>query len=281
LRAFHEGLGETGFREGRDVLFEYRWAEGHVDRFPMLLSELIARAVNVITLPDSTAGSILAKRTISTTPVVFGISADPVQLGLVQSWSRPGGNLTGMVLANTELVPKRMELLHLLAPGAETVGLLVNPDTSGSADTKLGQDAARALGLQLRVLNVTNQGDIAPVVESFARDERRALLVGSDTLFYVHRELIASLAAQHALVAVYDRREYARAGGLISYGASLIGLHHRIGVYVGRILKGERPSDLPVMRPTRFELAINLQTAKALGLTIPPTLLARANEVIE
>jgi ABC-type uncharacterized transport system substrate-binding protein len=281
LRAFHEGLGETGFREGRDVLFEYRWAEGHVDRLPKLLSDLSARRVNVIVLPDSTAGAVAAKRMISTIPIVFGTSEDPVQRGLVDSWNRPGGNLTGMVLRNGELVPKRMELLHQLAPTAEIIGLLANPDSSGATDIRLGQDAARALGIELRVLNVTSQNEIAPAIESLAREERRALLVGSDTLFYVHREWIARLAAEHALIAIYDRREYVQAGGLISYGASLLAFHRRIGVYVGRILKGEKPGDLPVMLPTRFELAINLKTAKALGLTVPPRLLARADEVIE
>jgi putative tryptophan/tyrosine transport system substrate-binding protein len=281
LRAFHEGLGEIGFREGRDVSFEYRWAEGHVDRLPKLLSDLVARRVDLIALPDSIAGSTAAKRMFSTIPIVFGISADPVQLGLVNSWNRPGGNLTGMVLGNTELVPKRMELLHQLVPMVNTVGLLVNPDSSGAADTKLGQEAARNLGLELRILNVTNESDIPKAIERLAAEQRRALLVGSDTLFYVHRERIARLAVQHALVAIYDRREYVRAGGLISYGANLLAFHRQIGVYVGRILKGEKPADLPVMLPTKFEMAINLKTAKTLGLSVPQSMLVTADEVIE
>jgi ABC-type uncharacterized transport system substrate-binding protein len=281
LRAFHEGLGETGYREGRDVLFEYRWAEGHVDQLPRLLSDLVARRVDVITLPDSTAGAVAAKRMINTIPIVFGTSEDPVQRGLVHSWSRPGGNLTGIVLGNAELVPKRMELLHQLTPLAKTVGLLVNSDSSGATDIRFGQNAARALGLGLRILNVTNQSEIAPAIESFAQERQSALLVGSDTLFYVHREQITRLAAQHGLVAIYDRHEYVRAGGLISYGASLLAFHRQVGVYVGRILKGEKPTELPVMRPTIFEMAVNLKTAKALGLTLSPRLLARADEVIE
>ena len=281
LRAFHEGLGEIGFQESRDVLLEYRWAEGHVDRLPALLSELVAQRVDLIALPDSIAGSIAAKRMISAVPIVFGISADPVQLGLVESWNRPGGNITGLVLGNTELVPKRMDLLHQLAPTAKTVGLLVNPDTSGAADTKLGQNAARDLGLELRIMSVTNESDIAKTIESFAVEKRRVLLVGSDTLFYIHRERIAKLAAQYAVITIYDRREYVRAGGLISYGASLLALHRQIGVYVGRILKGKKPADLPVMMPTKFEMAINLKTAKTLELTIPYSILATADEVIE
>ena len=281
LRAFHEGLAETGFREGREVLFEYRWAEGHIDRLPTLLSDLVASRVDLIVLPDSTAGSIAAKRMIPTIPIVFGTSADPVQSGLVDSWNRPGGNLTGMVLSNTELVPKRMELLHQLVPAAKTVGLLVNPDSSGAADIKVGQKAARDLGLELRILNVTSDNDIPKAIAKLAEEDVRPLLVGSDTLFYVHRERIAKLAAQQKLVAVYDRREYVQVGGLISYGASLLGFHRQIGVYAGRILKDEKPADLPVMMPMKFEMAINLKTAKALGVTIPQSVLATADEVIE
>jgi putative ABC transport system substrate-binding protein len=182
---------------------------------------------------------------------------------------------------NTELVPKRMDLLHQLAPTAKTVGLLVNPDTSGPADIKLGQNAARDLGLELRIISVTSESDIAKAIESFAVEKQRVLLVGSDTLFYIHREQIAKLAAQYAVITIYDRREYVRAGGLISYGASLLALHRQIGVYVGRILKGEKSADLPVMMPTKFELAINLKTAKALELTVPYSILATADEVIE
>jgi len=281
LRAFHEGLGEIGFQQSRDVLLEYRWAEGHVDRLPALLSELVAQRVDLVAVPDSIAGSIAAKRMISTVPIVFGVSADPVELGLVESWNRPGGNITGLVLGNTELVPKRMDLLHQLAPMAKTVGLLVNPDTSGPADIKVGQNAARDLGLELHIMSVTNESDISKTIESFAVEKRRVLLVGSDTLFYVHRERIAKLAAQYALITIYDRREYVQAGGLISYGASLLALHRQIGVYVGRILKGEKPADMPVMMPTKFEMTINLKTAKTLELTIPPSILATADEVIE
>jgi putative ABC transport system substrate-binding protein len=281
LRAFHEGFGETGFREGRETSFEYRWAEGHVDRFPTLLSDLVARRAEVIALPDSTAAAVVAKRMITTIPIVFGLSVDPIQLGLVASWSQPGGNLTGMVLGNSELVPKRMEFLHQLAPQARTVGLLVNPDTSGAADMRVGQSAARALGLELRILDATDQNGIATAVESLAREQRPALLVGSDTLFYVHREWLAGLAARHALVAIYDRREYVQAAGLISYGANLLAFHRQMGVQVGRILKGEKPANLPVMLPTKFEMAVNLDAARKLNLSLPASFLALADEVIE
>jgi ABC-type uncharacterized transport system substrate-binding protein len=281
LHAFYEGLGETGFREGRSVSFEYRWAEGHVDRLPELLSDLVNRRVDVIALPDSTAGSVFAKRMIQTIPVVFGMSGDPIKLGLVESWNRPGGNLTGIVLGNTELVAKRMDLLHQLVPAAKIVGLLVNNDNSGAADVRFGQIAAQALGLGLHVLNATSQDEIGTAIANFAHEEGRALLVGSDTLFYIHREWMARLIAQHALIAVYDRREYVQAGGLISYGANLLAFHRQIGTYVGRVLRGEKPADLPVSLPTKFEMAINLKIAQALGLAFPQSVLATADEVLE
>jgi putative ABC transport system substrate-binding protein len=281
LRTFHEGLNEAGFVEGGNVAIEYRWAENHYDAIPGFLAELIARRVAVIALPDSTPGAIAAKGMTSTIPVVFGISGDPVQLGLVNSWNRPGGNVTGMVLGNAEIVPKRIALIRELVPTVTTVGLLVNPASSAASDIKFGQEAARKLGLQLYILNATTESEIATTIGNLARRERRALVVGSDTLFFVHRGRVAALAAQHALPAIYDRREYAQVGGLISYGASILAFHRRVGMYVGRVLKGDRPADLPVMLPEKFELAINLKTAKALSLSVPPTLLAVADEVIE
>ena len=280
LRTFHEGLNEAGFVEGRNVTIEYRWAENHYDAIPDLLAELIARRVVVIALPDSTSGAIAAKSMTSTIPIVFGISGDPVQLGLVNSWNRPGGNVTGMVLGNAEIVPKRMELIRELVPAVTTVGLLVNPASSGAGDVKFGEQAARKLNLNLYILNATTESEIATTIGIFARQERRSLVVGSDTLFFVNRARVAALAAEHALPAIYDRSEYAHAGGLISYGASVIAFHRRVGMYVGRVLKGEKPADLPVQRPTRFVLTINLKTAKALGLTVPQLLLSRADEVI-
>ena len=280
LRTFHEGLKEEGFVEGRNVAIEYRWAENHYDAIPRFLDELIARGVKVITLPDSTAGAIAAKGMTNTIPIVFGISGDPVQLGIVNSWNRPGGNITGMVLGNAQVVPKRMELIRELASVA-TVGLLVNPASDAPSDIRYGQEAAQKLGLQLQILNVTTESEIAAAVGGLIGRERAALVVGSSTLFYVHREQIAALAAQHALPAIYDRREYVQVGGLISYGASLLAFHRRVGMYVGRVLKGEKPADLPVQLPSKYELVINLKTAKALGLTISPRFLSRADEVIE
>ena len=283
LRTFHEGLNETGFVEGRNVAIEYRWAENHYDAIPGFLAELIARRVTVIALPDSTLGAIAAKSMTSTIPIVFGISGDPVQLGLVNSWNRPGGNVTGMVLGNAEVLPKRMALIRELMPAVTNVGLLVNLATPASAasDIRFGQEAAQKLGLQLHILNATTESEIATAIGNLARRERRALVVGSETFFFVHREQVVALAAQHALPAIYDRREYARVGGLVSYGASLLAFHRRVGVYVGRVLKGDKPADLPVVLPENFELAINLKTAKALGITVPPTLLISADEVIE
>ena len=281
LRTFHEGLDEAGFVEGRNVAIEYRWAENHYDAIPGFLAELIARRVAVIALPDSTPGAIAAKGMTSTIPVVFGISGDPVQLGLVNSWNRPGGNVTGMVLGNAEIVPKRMALIRELVPALTTLGLLVNPTSSAAGDIKFGQEAAPKLGLQLHILNATTESEIATTIGNLARGERRALVVGSDTLFFVHRERVAALAAQHALPAIYDRREYAQVGGLISYGASILAFHRRVGMYVGRVLKGDKPADLPVMLPEKFDLVINLKTAKALGLSVPPTLLALVDEMID
>jgi putative ABC transport system substrate-binding protein len=281
LRTFREGLLEAGFVEGRNVAIEYRWAENHYDAIPGLLAELIARRVTVIAVPDSTPGAIAAKGMTSTIPVVFGISGDPVQLGIVNSWNRPGGNVTGMVLRNAEIVPKRMAFIRELVPAVTTVGLLVNPASSAVSDIKFGQEAAPKLGLQLYILNASTESEIATTIGDLTRHERSALVVGSDTLFFVHREQVTALAAQHALPAIYDRREYAQVGGLISYGASILAFHRRVGMYVGRILKGEKPADLPVMLPEKFDLAINLKTAKSLGLSVPPTLRALADEMIE
>ncbi len=281
LRSFHAGLVESEFEDGRNVALEYRWAENHPERLPALLSDLVAQRVDVIVLPDSTAGAIAAKKLISTIPIVFGIAGGPVELGLVESWNRPGGNLTGIVLGNAELVPRRMELLHQLAPMADTIGLLINPKSSGEFDRKFGEDAARTLGLRLHILNASSKDDITTAIGELAKEARSALLVGSDTLFYTQREWITGLANKHALVTIYDRREYVQVGGLISYGASLLAFHRQLGVYVGRILKGEKPADLPVTLPTKFDLAVNVKTAKRLGVAIPVSMLATADEVIE
>jgi putative tryptophan/tyrosine transport system substrate-binding protein len=244
---------------------------------------VIGRRVAVIAMAGSTPGAVAAKSMNSPIPVVFSVAGDPVQLGLVASLNRPGGNLTGMTVWNAPVVPKRMELLREVVPSASNIGLLTNPTTSPVTEdeTRYAQVAASTLGLQLHLLTVSTESEFDSALGTLARRGRSALLVGSDVLYFVRREQLAALAAQHALPAIYDRREFAVAGGLMSYGSSILDVHRHVGIYVGRILKGENPADLPVMLPTRFTFVVNVKTAKALGLEIPPTLLARADEVIE
>ena len=283
LSAFQQGLKEAGYVEGRNVAIQYRWADNHYDRIPGFLAELIGRRVAVIAMAGSTPGVVAAKSMNSPIPVVFSVAGDPVQLGLVASLNRPGGNLTGMTVWNAPVVPKRMELLRELVPSASNIGLLTNPTSSPVTEdeTRYAQEAARTLGLQLHVLTVSTESEIDAALGTLARRGRSALLVGSDVLYFVRREQLAALAAQHALPAIYDRREFAVAGGLMSYGSSILDVHRHVGIYVGRILKGENPADLPVMLPTRFTFVVNLKAAKALGLDVPPSLLATADEVIE
>jgi putative tryptophan/tyrosine transport system substrate-binding protein len=283
LGAFQQGLNEAGYIEGRNVAIEYRWADNQYDRIPGFITELIGRRVAVIAMAGSTPGAIAAKSMNSPVPVVFSVAGDPVQLGLVASLNRPGGNFTGMTVWNAPVVPKRMEFLHELVPTAITVGLLTNPTSSSVTEdeTKYAQTAAGTLGLQLHLLNASSESEIAAALGKLARRGRSALLVGSDVLYFVRREQVAALAAQHALPAMYDRREFAVAGGLMSYGSSILDVHRWVGIYVGRILKGEKPADLPVMLPTKYELVINLKTAKVLGVKISDNLLSLADEVIE
>jgi putative ABC transport system substrate-binding protein len=283
LSAFQQGLKEAGYVEGRNIAIQYRWADNHYDRIPGFLAELTGRRVAVIAMAGSTPGAVAAKNMNSPVPVVFSIAGDPVQLGLVASLNRPGGNRTGMTVWNAPVVPKRMELLHELVPTASNIGLLTNPTSSPVTEdeTRYAQEAARALGLRLHVLNASTESEIDAALGTLARRGRSALLVGSDVLYFVRREQLAALAAQHSLPAIYDRREFAVAGGLMSYGSSILDVHRHVGIYVGRILKGENPADLPVMLPTRFTFVINLKIAKALGLDIPPSLLSVADEVIE
>jgi ABC-type uncharacterized transport system substrate-binding protein len=234
-------------------------------------------------MAGSTSGAFAAKAATATIPIVFSIAGDPVQLGLVASLNRPGGNLTGITLWNAELVPKRLELLHELIPTATNIALLVNPTSPIVAESEAtyAQAASRTLGLQLQILNASTKSEIDTALASLAQRGTTALLVGADTVFFENREHIAALAMHHSIPAIYDRREYAMAGGLMSYGGSILDVHRQVGIYVGRILNGEKPTDLPVMRPTKYRLDINLKTARALGLEFPPTLLARADEVIE
>ena len=279
--AFHQGLSETGYVEGQNVAIEYRWAEGRYDRLPALAADLVDRKVNVI----ATAGmplALAAKTATSTIPIVFIIGTDPVEVGLVASLARPGGNLTGIAIMATELMPKRFELLSELVPQAGMIALLVNP-SNASAEPQMRevQEAARAKGVQLSILKASTESEIATAFASLVQLQAGALVVGTDLFFYNRREQLVALASRHTVPAIYEFRDFAAAGGLISYGPSLTGTWRQVGVYVGRILKGAKPADLPVQQPTTFELVVNLVTAKALGLTVPPSILARAGEVIE
>jgi putative ABC transport system substrate-binding protein len=281
VAAFRQGLSDTGYVEGQTVAIEYRWAEGRYDRLPALTADLVGRKVDVIAA--TAAPSILAAKTAtSTIPIVFMSGPDPVAAGLVASLARPGGNLTGVSIMNTELNPKRLELLSELVPQAVVIALLVNPNNP-SAERMMSdvREAARTKGVQLHILKAGAEGEIDAAFETLVQLQAGALVVGTDPLFVSRREQLVALAARHAVPAIYEFREFAAAGGLISYGANLTGVFRQVGVYAGRVLKGTQPDDLPVEQPTRFELVVNLNTAKSLGLTVPPSILARADEVIE
>jgi ABC-type uncharacterized transport system substrate-binding protein len=283
LRAFHEGLSEAGAVEGRNVAIEYRWAEGHNDRLPALTTDLVSRQVTVITLPGSTPAALAAKATTTTIPIVFGVAVDPIAVGLVASLARPGGNITGVTTLNLEVVPKRVELLHELIPTATVVALLVNPTSSTLAETTTrdARAAARTLGLEIHVLHASAERDFDTAFANLVQRQAGALMIAPDAFFNSHLEELAALALRHAVPTIYQFREFTTAGGLMSYGGSITEAYRLAGVYTGRILKGEKPADLPVQQSTKVELIINLKTAKALGLTVPATVLARADEVIE
>ena len=282
LRAFRQGLSETGFIEGRNVAIEYRWADEQHDRLPALAADLVHQQVAVIAQAGHVLGVFAAKAATTTIPIVFVTGVDPVGLGLVASLSRPGVNLTGVTTLGIELEPKRLELLHGLIPAARTVGALVNRmHPIAEAQSSELQAAARALGLKLQILDASTERDFDAVFARLVELQADGLVIATDGLFISQSEHLARLAVRHAMPAIFQLRAFAAAGGLMSYGGDFAEMYRQSGVYVGRILKGEKPVDLPVQQVTRVELVLNLKTAKTLGLEIPPSLLARADEVIE
>ena len=282
LRAFREGLKDTGYIVGENVALEYRWAEDQIDRLPALTADLVQRRATVIFAISPTA-ALAAKAAIATIPIVFIVNEDPVRLGLVASLARPGGNLTGINILTAEVTATRLDLLRELMPSATRVSVLVNPVNATNTDTTLREmaAAARTTGLQVKVLNASTSREIEAAFATLLHERPDALFVGAEPYFYGRRVQLVVLAASYRLPAIYSQRDFVEAGGLMSYGTNIADAFRQIGVYAGRILKGTKPADLPVVQASKFELVINLPTARVLGLEVPPMLLARADEVIE
>jgi putative ABC transport system substrate-binding protein len=283
LSAFRKGLGDTGFVEGQNVAIEYRWAEGHYDRMTELAADLVRRKVSVIAVPGSPPGARAAKAATSSIPIVFSVGEDPVKLGLVESIGRPEGNATGINFFSGEVVAKRLALLHELVPRAVRVGVFINPSDAPRAEVLRSevQAAARDLGIELQILTPSTSREIDASFDAMVRERAEALFVGPDAFFNTRRVQLANMAARYAFPTAFAVREYVDAGGLMSYGTSLTDMYRQVGVYSGRILKGAKPADLPILQSTKFELVINLQTSRMLRLDVSPALLARADEVIE
>jgi putative tryptophan/tyrosine transport system substrate-binding protein len=281
--AFRKGLTETGYVEGQNVTVEYHWLEGKYDRLPSLMADFVRRRVAVIATPRSNPASLAAKAATKTIPIVFGVGEDPVKLALVASLARPGGNATGINFFLSEVLAKRLGLLHELVPKAVRIAVLVNPANASTAEATLREipEAARAIGLQTQVLNASTSREIEAAFATLVRDRADALFIAPDGFFVSRRVQFATLAARHGIPAAHTVREEVEAGGLMSYATDNADMFHRVGFYTGQVLKGAKPVDLPVMQSTKFEFVINLQTARALGLDVPATLLARADEVIE
>jgi putative tryptophan/tyrosine transport system substrate-binding protein len=282
VAAFRRGLGEAGLTEGQNASVEYRWALGDYAKLPMLAAELVRRQIDVLVAVGGEPAVLAAKAATSTIPIVGVFVGDPVESGLVASLNRPGGNVTGISGINGTLEAKRLGVLHELVQRTTTLGLLLNPNFPAAArQLKDMQEAARSIGVQLQIFNASTDPEIDAAFEAVAQQHIRGLVVAADTLFVTHRDRLVGLAARHGVPAIYSLREFTALGGLMSYGIDLQELYRNVGLYVGRILKGTRPSDLPVMQPTKFEMVINMKTARELDLTVPATLLAQADEVIE
>jgi putative tryptophan/tyrosine transport system substrate-binding protein len=282
VAAFRKGLTEVGYVEGQNLAIEYRWAEGHFDRLPGLAADLVRRDVAVLVAQGGATSAVAAKAATTTIPIVFSSGGDPVALGVVSSLSHPGGNATGVSLLTAALGSKRLEILHQVVPNANVIAALVNPNNATiEGQLKDLQDGARAFAVQLKFLNASSAADIDVAFAALVQSGIGALVVGSDPFYLDQRNQLVALAARHKISAIYEWRDYADAGGLMSYGTSLADAYRQVGVYTGRVLKGEKPADLPVIQSTKVELVINLKTAKTLGITFPLSLLGRADEVIE